>query len=55
MSRNIDSFYTLMFLVGNLIFYTLFNINYRNIFHNKNYLNNLHDIKQTLRTGEGKI
>lgn len=55
MSRNIDSFYTLMFLVGNLLFYTLFNINYRNIFHNKNYLNNLHDIKQTLRTGEGKI
>ena len=55
MNRNIDSFYTLMFLVGNLIFYVLFNINYRNIFHNKNYLNNLHDIKQTLRTGEGKI
>ena len=55
MNRNIDSFYTLMFLVGNLIFYVLFNINYRNIFNNKNYIDNLSDIKQTLRTGEGKI
>ena len=55
MDRNIDSLYILMFLMGNLVFYVLFNINYHIIFNNKNYIDNLSDIKQTLRTGEGKI
>ena len=55
MDRNIGSLYILMFLIGNVVFGILFNINYRYIFRNKDYLNNLHDIKQTLRTGEGKI
>lgn len=55
MSINIDSLYTLTFLMGNLVFYVLFNINYHIIFNNKNYIDNLSDIKQTLRTGEGKI
>ena len=54
-SKNIDVFYLLMFLVGNLVFGIAFNINYRNIFYNKNYTDNLYDIKETLRTGEGKI
>ena len=55
MSRNIDSLYILMFLIGNIVFGILFNINYRIIFYNKNYTDNLRDIKETLRTGEGKI
>ena len=55
MSGNINAFYVLMFLIGNLVFGILFNINYRIIFYNKNYTDNLRDIKETLRTGEGKI
>ena len=55
MNRNIDSLYILMFLIGNIVFGILFNINYRIIFYNKNYTDNLRDIKETLRTGEGKI
>ena len=48
-SINIDSLYILTFLIGNLVFGILFNINYRIIFYNKNYTDNLRDIKETLK------